>query len=377
MLTCAIHEAGGVEHVRCSVQDVTCDSANWMLGRREVRNIRSTLGARSDRPTGLTSGAASWRNILLIYRPSTVSDVDTVLSCRVTEPISWVTPGRYQQELASGSYRPQWTWLAEDKGELVGRAVWWAPAGREFPMALDCLWVADDVTDRTLVATALLQAGHAGLQDGYAQKPPDYEVDLDPRWRDRADVSAAFAWRQEAAQRAGLTHTLERLSFAWTPQDGIPDQSPRLRFTTESADEVFLQAFAKVAEGSLDDLTRRNVAALGAQAQAREDFDFYLDLPGERSWWRLAHTAEGEFVGLAIPSRSAYNASVSYLGVVPKHRGHGYVDDLLAEITRQHADNGAPRITGTTDTTSAPMAAAFTRSGYTCTGVRMVLSATT
>ena len=59
---------------------------------------------------------------------------------------------------------------------------------------------------------------------------------------------------------------------------------------------------------------------------------------------------------LTIPSRSADNASVSYLGVVPTHRGHG--DDLLAEITRQHADNGAPQITGTTDTTNAPMAAA-------------------
>jgi GNAT superfamily N-acetyltransferase len=313
---------------------------------------------------------------LPIYRPSTVLDLDMVLACRVTEPISWVTPDRYQQELASGSYRPEWTWLAEDEGELVGRAVWWAPAGRESPVALDCLWVAADVADRTAVATALLQAGHAGLQDGDAEKPPDYEVDLDPRWRDRSDIEAAFAWRQEAARGAGLTHTLERLSFAWTPQDGIPDQSHRLRFTTESADEVFLQAFARVAEGSLDDLTRRNVAALGAQAQARDDLDFYVGLPGERSWWRLAHTAEGEFVGLAIPSRSAYNASVSYLGVVPTHRGHGYVDDLLAEITRQHADHGAPQITGTTDTTNAPMVAAFTRGGYTCIGVRMVLSAT-
>jgi GNAT superfamily N-acetyltransferase len=164
--------------------------------------------------------------------------------------------------------------------------------------------------------------------------------------------------------------------FAWTPEDGIPDQSHRLTFTTESADEVFLRAFARAAEGSLDDLTRRNVAALGAEAQARDDLDFYVGLPGERSRWRLAHTAEGEFVGLAIPSRSAYNASVSYLGVVPTHRGHGYVDDLLAEITRQHADHGAPRITGTTDTTNAPMVAAFTRGGYTCTGLRMVLSAT-
>ena len=48
----------------------------------------------------------------------------------------------------------------------------------------------------------------------------------------------------------------------------------------------------------------------------------------------------------------------------------------VSTITRQHADHGAPRITGTTDTTNATMAAAFTRGGYTCTAVCMLLSAT-
>ena len=89
-------------------------------------------------------------------------------------------------------------------------------------MALDCLWVADDVADDTAVATALLQAGHAGLQDGDAEKPPDYEVNLDPRWRDCSDIEAAFAWRQEAARRAGLTHTLERLGSPGLRRTGSP-----------------------------------------------------------------------------------------------------------------------------------------------------------
>jgi hypothetical protein len=64
----------------------------------------------------------------------------------------------------------------------------------------------------------------------------------------------------------------------------------------------------------------------------------------------------------------------SCLGVVPTHRRHGYVDNLLAEITR-HADHGALRITGTTGTTKAPVVGAFTRGGYICTGVRMAPSA--
>ncbi|WP_460868502.1 GNAT family N-acetyltransferase [Rhodococcus aerolatus] len=89
----------------------------------------------------------------------------------------------------------------------------------------------------------------------------------------------------------------------------------------------------------------------------------------------MARDADGALVGLVVPSRSAYDASVSYLGVVPERRGRGHVDELLAEITRQHASQGAERITGTTDTTNAPMAAAFDRGGYALTGVRVVLSA--
>jgi ribosomal protein S18 acetylase RimI-like enzyme len=80
-------------------------------------------------------------------------------------------------------------------------------------------------------------------------------------------------------------------------------------------------------------------------------------------------------VGFAIPSRSAYHPSVSYLGVLPRFRGRGFVDDLLAEITHIHAEAGAERITGTTDTTNAPMAAAFGRAGYRNTACRIVLSA--
>ena len=47
--------------------------------------------------------------------------------------------------------------------------------------------------------------------------------------------------------------------------------------------------------------------------------------------------------------------------------------ELLAEVTRIHADDGADRITATTDLTNRPMAAAFDRAGYRVTEVRMVL----
>jgi len=96
--------------------------------------------------------------------------------------------------------------------------------------------------------------------------------------------------------------------------------------------------------------------------------------PGNGTGGGVAHTTAGDLVGFALPTRTASAASVGYLAVLPEHRGYGYVTDLLVKITRQHAHRGAPKITGTTDATNTPMAAAFDRGGYDRTGTRLVLS---
>ncbi|MGN6677358.1 MAG: GNAT family N-acetyltransferase [Streptosporangiaceae bacterium] len=59
-----------------------------------------------------------------------------------------------------------------------------------------------------------------------------------------------------------------------------------------------------------------------------------------------------------------------------EHRGHGYVDEILAEITRILVDDAsATRIHADTDLANRPMAAAFDRAGYLNIGRRLVLSA--
>ena len=114
---------------------------------------------------------------------------------------------------------------------------------------------------------------------------------------------------------------------------------------------------------------------MGAHRQARDAMRYYQGMPAPRDWWRLAYTAQGSLVGLAIPSRNADGAVVGYLGVVPEMRGNGYVDDLLAEITHLLAAEGEERIHADTDLANEPMAAAFRRAGYRNFAVRMVLSA--
>ncbi|MDH6124310.1 GNAT family N-acetyltransferase [Kitasatospora sp. GP82] len=101
-----------------------------------------------------------------------------------------------------------------------------------------------------------------------------------------------------------------------------------------------------------------------------------MDRRGERSWWRIAETADGKVVGFGFPSRNPAFPVVGYLGVLPGHRGRGYVDGILAENTRLLAvELGAETVRADTDLTNLPMAAAFERAGYRNFARRLVLSA--
>ncbi|MFE3555436.1 GNAT family N-acetyltransferase [Streptomyces sp. NPDC059193] len=310
------------------------------------------------------------------------ADLDRAVAYPADAPVSPVpalTAERVREELAENRCRPEWTWIAEDEdGRILARALWWGRADSERPVALDCLQVHEDVPDPAAVAAALLEAGRTAFG-----AHPGYNLSLPRDWRADPALAAAVAWRREAARRAGLTSEIERLRYEWTlPQlpPGVPpaaviaEPTGRLVFR-EGTDEEFLDVFGRLSRGSLDVNTRQELAGMTEEEFAREDFAFYSDCPGERSWWRLAHLPDGTLAGMAIPSATPYHRNVGYLGVVPEQRGRGLIDEILAEITRFHAAAGAERITATTDTVNVPMAAAFDRAGYEVTEIRLVLEA--
>lgn len=320
----------------------------------------------------------------MLIRPTTEADLDRILAWPVTEPAGVVPADRYRQELDRHQYRPEWTWIAEDEGRILARAIWWGFADAAYPLVLDCvsaggsLAAGGSVPGRAVLAARLISAGQQALRRPAPSAAPGFEINLPGDWRSDPAVASAFAWRHDAAARAGLTDELERIRFEWTPDAGLPRSSDRLVFRPEPDDDAFLDMFRQIAVGSLDVTTRREVAALGATRQARDDMGIYLAMAGERDWWRLAYTADGSRpgrpAGMILPNRNANGAVVGYLGVVPGMRGRGYINDLVAETTRFHAARGEPRIGATTDTTNLPMAAAFERAGYRAWGIRYVLS---
>jgi hypothetical protein len=143
-----------------------------------------------------------------------------------------MTADTYQVKIASREYRPEWTWIAQDgaDGTLLAVALWWASPRGSRPAALDGVFVHESVrtADRISLAAGLLSAAHSAYARAGAARPPDYHVILPGDWRDQPGAVTALAWRQEAARRAGLTVSVERLSYEWTPLAGLPEVPGRI-----------------------------------------------------------------------------------------------------------------------------------------------------
>ncbi|GLY29375.1 N-acetyltransferase [Kineosporia sp. NBRC 101731] len=306
-------------------------------------------------------------------RPAIPADLDALLAFPLDRAVGTIGPRRLQEELAAGRLRWPWTWLVLDQdGTLLGRALWWGRSDSTAPLALDCLHLLERVPDRAQVAADLLISAHRALIG--SARPPAYQLALPTHWRDDPAARDAVGWRLRAAAAAALTEQVERLRYAWEPRAGQPPATGRLRMRPGTERE-FLDLFERAAVGTLDLNTRRSLAVMTPAAQARDDYDFYLDCPGERDWWRMATTATGEPVGFIVPSATPYHRNVGYLGVLPAHRGRGIVDDLLAEIIRFHAGQGSEYITATTDLANIPMARALGRAGFRVTENRLLLEA--
>ncbi|WP_179274075.1 GNAT family N-acetyltransferase [Rhodococcus sp. 06-221-2] len=304
----------------------------------------------------------------LTVRPCVRDDLEILEQWRTVEPVEWVDSTRLHEDMASGNYRFEWTWLAERAGRPVGRAVWWGRSDATSPVTLDCLSVAPDEERPDDVGAALVGAARAAFDHSIAL---EFNVDVPVGNSMDDSLPRALAWRASAAYGGGFTRTTERVSFARTADAPQPETSTRLRFSA-GTDAEFLEVFEAVAAGSLDSHTREMVAEHGVAALAADDLAFYGSLPGRRESWQIAGRLDGTTVGFVVPTRNAYDAAISYLGVLPEHRGQGYVDDLLSEMVRIHHDDGQHRIVGTTDAANAPMRAAFERAGFVVTRTRIV-----
>jgi RimJ/RimL family protein N-acetyltransferase len=274
--------------------------------------------------------------------------------------LPYVLNNELDGDLIAGRRRPEWLWIAQRGDRVVARAGWWSRAGDERPLLMDVFDVAGDIEDGVrLLVTALPAVTPVGAT------PPEYGRFVPADWRDREDIRQAVNDRMSALERVGARFFVERLRLEWRPGTPIPEPSGRLVFRPVHGAGELVELMTLVLDGTLDahsrdDLTRMS-AQTAAEAQYHNELERYASPHG---WWRVATLPDGEPVGFVIPAHNGYNPIIAYLGVVPAHRGHGYVRDILAAGTQLLAAHAVPRIRAATDVGNRPMAAAFAEGGY-------------
>ncbi|MFI6944070.1 GNAT family N-acetyltransferase [Streptomyces sp. NPDC050418] len=268
-------------------------------------------------------------------------------------------------DLAEDRRRAGWMWLALRGDRVVARLAWWARTGTGEPLFLDILDIDGTDPEAADAARALYAAASAAVLPAGAT-PPEYERFIPADWREEPVARRAVETRMEVLESAGARLVVERLRLEWRPGTELPPRDPRLAFRPALDDAELLALQTRTLEGTLDfhsqDDLKKMPAAEVAQQQWDDEFARYTT---PREWWQIATLADtGEAIGFVICAHNGYNPVLAYIGVVPEHRGKGYIHGILGEGTRILAAQDVPRIRAATDLGNVPMAAAFARAGY-------------
>ncbi|MET8201760.1 GNAT family N-acetyltransferase [Micromonospora taraxaci] len=268
-------------------------------------------------------------------------------------------------DLAERRRRPEWMWVALHDDRLLARVAWWGHGGADTPLLLDILDVDDDGEDLAEVAQALYEtAAKQVLSSGAV--PPEYGRFVPADWREDPETYRAVRTRMGVLENTGARLTVERLRLEWRAGTELPAPDQRLAFRPAVDTDELVALMTRALDGTLDAHSRSDLAQMSPREAAVKHYEQELaTYSSPRDWWRIGTLGEdGEPVGFVIPARNSYHPVIAYLGVVPEHRGHGYVDGLLAEGTRLLAAERVPRIRAATDLGNVPMANAFARAGY-------------
>ncbi|CAN5265156.1 GNAT family N-acetyltransferase [soil metagenome] len=265
-----------------------------------------------------------------------------------------------EKMFAAGSMRPEWCFVIEDEDKLLGRVAMWTLPDMDKPLDLVLLDLhrhKDYLADGTLLLRRSLEEARGLGTDkvGHILDAPP----MQPQWQYHQDERAALL------ENIGFTMGRETTRFEW--RNGIlPSVPERLVFLSldEVGEDAFLEATIRVSEGTLDREIQSEIEEYGPEKAGRELFELERHLEHEPSWWHLAYTPDGDLAGLIMASKNPTSPVIGYIGVVPEHRGKGYVDDLLAMGAQTLRDAGAEYVRADTDVRNTPMAAAFRRAGY-------------
>ena len=300
----------------------------------------------------------------LVVRPIGPDELHRFTSFTDASPLGLKPPLAMYLDGLHQWYRPEWSWVALRDGQVVARVAFSGPPDAKLPFAMGSLEIGTR-PDRVETGLALVRTAYAAMTGGGTGEGgrPEYRQFLPVDWHEHAAMRAAVNDRRRVARLAGLRFLVERLELRWPAKPGaaLPPRPGRLTFRPVGDDAEMPAVVRGTLHGTMDAHARRDLARDGVDAAARAVVE---ELPGPRSLVRLAYDPTGRCLGMTVTGLRPWGADISYVGVLPEHRGNRYGDELLLEASHLLVEGGATEIVAATDVGNAPMAAAFARCGY-------------
>jgi ribosomal protein S18 acetylase RimI-like enzyme len=167
--------------------------------------------------------------------------------------------------------------------------------------------------------------------------------------------------------------TFLKVPFVWEEPKPLIEVSSRLAFEPiKEIDDQLISAVMQVIAESDDASDHRKASEHDPYKateiflnEAREDFAY------QDEWWQFGIDEQGEIVGFVLPviypgftKDGLEEGTIYYIGVLPKYRGLGFANDLLAKGTRILQEVGVWQVFCDTAVDSLRMISAFKRIGY-------------
>lgn len=286
----------------------------------------------------------------------------------INAPTDFAVPGApdlagdLSEAWEDGSGRPEWSFVLNDGETPIGRVAFVVDPtcppeylGDLPPDELHVfdLWLPDD----TGLATGLVVEALTRIVDSV---PDRLQV------RTNRDLHAQVDQRLELAESLELDLFQEKEGFLWS-DDGSDLKVPG-RLVFRSIDDVgsrhYRDVFAGVPRETLDRNDRWYRRRMSESDWASVMMTYSND--DDAPMWLEGRLPDGRPIGIVAVSdfNRPHTATITYVGVLPPHRGNGYIDDLIAAGTASAGQLGFTSILSDVDVENHPMMAAMERSGH-------------
>jgi len=170
--------------------------------------------------------------------------------------------------------------------------------------------------------------------------------------------------RRVLLESLGMDLFQEKHGFSWRDRGQTLDTGDRLEFLSVSdlGADAYRSVMAASGEGTLDRNDRYYWRGCGADNWAAQMM-VYLD-PDDAAMWLVALSKDEPVGYVAVASDDSWGSTIIHIGVVPDHRGNGYISDLLNAGTRTARSAGITSMLSDVDVMNAPMSRAMEQAGH-------------